>query len=48
MSGTNHQAPPDFNGTGAQAVTDHPEYAIVFIDDEQLVVHTHSYMNDYS
>ncbi|MFT5043919.1 MAG: Icc protein [Porticoccaceae bacterium] len=48
ISGTNHQAPPDFNGTGAQAVTDHPEYAIVFIDDEQLVVHTHSYMNDYS
>ncbi|MDB4224499.1 phosphodiesterase [Granulosicoccus sp.] len=47
MSGTNHQASLDFHGVGTQPVADNPEYAIVFIDDDQLVVHTHSYMNDY-
>jgi Icc protein len=48
MSGTNHQAKLDFKGTESQTIIDNPEYAIVFIDDDQLVVHTHSYLNDYS
>lgn len=48
MSGTNHQSPLDFKGMGNMDVVDNPEYAIVFIGDDQITVHTHSYMSDYN
>ena len=48
MSGTNHQSPLDFKDTGTIGLGDMAEYAIVFIDDDQLVVHTHNYLKDYS
>lgn len=47
MSGTNHQSPLDFNGTGAMGVADNPEYAVVFIDNNQLIVHTHAFMDEH-
>ena len=48
MSGTNHQSPLDFKGTGNMDVVDNPEYAIGFIGHDQITVHAHSYMSDYN
>ena len=48
MRGTNHQVKLDFNDLEIHAISEDPEYAIVFIDDDQLVVHTHSYLSESS
>lgn len=47
MSGTNHQSKLNFEGVENPGVADSPEYAIAFIDDDQIVVHIHSFMEDY-
>jgi Icc protein len=47
MRGTNHQVKLDFKDKKIHPIAENPEYTIVFIDDDQLVVHTHSYLNDY-
>ncbi|MFK8075663.1 MAG: phosphodiesterase [Granulosicoccus sp.] len=47
MSGTNHRAPLDLKGVGNMEVVDNPEYAIVIINGDQLVVHTQSFLDDY-
>ncbi|MFT4726048.1 MAG: Icc protein [Granulosicoccus sp.] len=48
MRGTNHQVKLNFKDNEIHAISEDPEYAIVFIDDDQLVVHTHSYLSDYN
>ena len=47
MRGTNHQVKLDFNDKQIHPIAEDPEYAIVFIDDDQLLVHTHSYLSDF-
>ena len=47
MSGTNHQSKLNFAGVDNPGVCDSPEYAIVFIDDDQIIVHMHRFMDDY-
>ena len=44
LRGTNHQFNLDFDNLDDSENIENPEYAIVFIDDNQLVVHTHSYL----
>jgi len=43
LRGTNHQVGLDFNRDTIDYVDERPEYAVVFVSDTQLVVHTHSY-----
>ncbi|OED34885.1 hypothetical protein AB833_31790 [Chromatiales bacterium (ex Bugula neritina AB1)] len=43
LRGTNHQVGLDFNSTTIDYVDERPEYAIVFLSENQLVVHTHCY-----
>ena len=46
LRGTNHQVGLDFERDTIAYVHEDPEYAVVFIDDDQIVVHTHSYFSD--
>ena len=48
MSGTNHRAELDFKSIEFQGVADNPEYAIVIIDDDRLLVHNHSFLDKHS
>lgn len=43
LRGTNHQLNLDFSDNDISYNSEPPEYSIVFIDDDQLVVHTHAY-----
>ena len=43
LRGTNHQLNLDFSGKKLSYNSEAPEYAIVFIEDDQIVVHTHAY-----
>ncbi len=43
LRGTNHQIGLDFVSDTITYVDEPPDYSIVFIDDEQIVVHTHTY-----
>jgi len=47
LRGTNHQVKLDFKDLEIHPIAEDPEYTIVFVDDDQLVVHTHSYLNDF-
>lgn len=46
MRGTNHQVKLDFKDIDIHPISENPEYAIVFIENDQLVVHTHSYLSE--
>lgn len=46
MRGTNHQVKLDFKDSDIHAISENPEYAVVFIDDDQLLVHTHSFLSE--
>ncbi|MEM7196529.1 MAG: phosphodiesterase [Pseudomonadota bacterium] len=43
LRGTNHQVALDFDVPEIIYVDEPPEYAVVFVDDDRIVVHTHSY-----
>lgn len=43
LRGTNHQVGLDFNSSTIDYVDERPEYAVVFLSDNLLVVHTHTY-----
>jgi Icc protein len=43
LRGTSHQVALDFKGEEITYVDEPPEYSVVFVSDNQLVVHTHSY-----
>ena len=43
LRGTNHQVGLQFEREQIDYVDESPEYAVVFIDDDQIVVHNHSY-----
>lgn len=43
LRGTNHQVGLNFKRDTIEYVDERPEYAVVFLSAEQLVVHTHSY-----
>ena len=43
LRGTNHQVDLDFNSEKIHLNSEPPEYSIVFIEDDRVVVHTHSY-----
>ncbi len=46
LRGTNHQVGLDFNTDKIIYVDEPPEYNVVFISEESLVVHTHSYLSE--
>lgn len=46
LRGTNHQVDLDFNSEKIHYNSDPPEYSIVFIEDDRVVVHTHAYPLD--
>lgn len=48
MRGTNHQVKLDFKDQNIHPIDENPEYAVVFIDDDQLLVHTHAYLSDFT
>ncbi len=43
LRGTNHQVDLNFNSEEIHYNSDPPEYSIVFIEDDRVVVHTHAY-----
>ena len=43
LRGTNHQVELDFNSEKIIFVDEPPEYSVVFLSEETIVVHTHSY-----
>jgi len=43
LRGTNHQVRLDFESEDLGFVDERPEYAVIFVDDTQIVVHTHQY-----
>ena len=43
LRGTNHQVRLDFESEDLGFVDERPEYAVIFVDDAQVVVHTHQY-----
>ena len=43
MRGTNHQVALDFKAPKITYIDEAPEYAVVFVDDDRIVVHTHAY-----
>ncbi|MFT5258812.1 MAG: Icc protein [Saprospiraceae bacterium] len=43
LRGTNHQVKLDFHSKNIAYADEAPEYAVVFIADDQIVVHTHTY-----
>ncbi len=48
LRGTNHQVGLDFETHKIIYVDEPPEYNVVFISDQTLVVHTHPYLNEMS
>lgn len=46
LRGTNHQVKLDFERSDIQYSHEDPEYAVVFIEDDRIVVHTHNYYSD--
>ncbi len=44
LRGTNHQVDLNFVSEKIKFVDEPPEYSVVFLSDETIVVHTHSYM----
>lgn len=44
LRGTNHQVGLDFQTDKIIYVDEPPEYSVVFVSDDQLVVHSHSYL----
>ncbi len=48
LRGTNHQVGLDFELRQIRYVDEPPEYSIVFVSEDQIVVHTHSYPIDHS
>lgn len=46
LRGTNHQVGLDFETDKIIYVDEPPEYNVVFISEQTLVVHTHSYLNE--
>jgi Icc protein len=43
MRGTNHQVKLDFNSNQINIVDERPEYSVVFISDDRVVVHSHAF-----
>ncbi len=43
LRGTNHQVELDFKSDRIRHIDEPPEYSIVFISDDRVVVHTHTY-----
>ena len=43
LRGTNHQVKLDFKSQKISAIDEPPEYSVVFIDKDSIVVHSHSY-----
>ncbi len=43
LRGTNHQVELDFQSEEDRSIDEAPEYSIVFISDNQMVVHTHAF-----
>ena len=43
LRGTNHQVGLDFSSEKIIYVDEAPEYSVVFLSDETIVIHTHSY-----
>ena len=43
LRGTNHQVKLDFKSQVITALDEPPEYSLVFITEESVVVHSHSY-----
>ena len=43
LRGTNHQVKLDFNSQVITALDEPPEYSVVFMTEESVVVHSHSY-----
>ena len=48
LRGTNHQVDLNFNSENIHYNSEPPEYAIVFIEEDSIVVHTQSYPLDVS
>ena len=46
LRGTNHQVKLDFQRPDIEYSHEDPEYAVVFIEDDRIVVHTHNYFSD--
>ena len=46
LRGTNHQVALDFSSEKIHHISEPPEYSIVFIEDDRVVVHTHAYPLD--
>ncbi len=46
LRGTNHQVQLDFKSDKISYSHEDPEYAVVFIDEDQIVVHTHNYFSE--
>jgi 3',5'-cyclic-AMP phosphodiesterase len=46
LRGTNHQVELDFNAEEITYVDEPPEYNVVFIADESVVVHSHLYLSE--
>lgn len=45
LRGTNHQVSLDFHSSNITYSREDPEYSVVFVDDDQIVVHTHNYVS---
>ena len=43
LRGTNHQVRLDFRSERVDAIDEPPEYSVVFVDADSVVVHTHAY-----
>ena len=43
MRGTNHQVTLDFETPEIIYIDERPEYSVVFIDQDRIVIHTHTY-----
>ena len=46
LRGTNHQVKLDFEQREIEYSHEDPEYAVVFIDADKIVVHTHNYLSE--
>ena len=43
LRGTNHQVGLNFSSEQIDYVDEPPEYAVVFADDDRIVIHSHAY-----
>jgi len=46
LHGTNHQIRLDFNSQEFQYIDEPPQYSVVFLADQTVVVHTHAYLSE--